>query len=179
MRTPLAGGPVFDGPALIAALDDERRRRGLDWNGLADELYGQSAELNARLGDHGLCPGALVRTAQRGTMSCQYALPLLRFVDRPPEGFVVEPAPGTADVPLPAAGPEHRLRWDLSALHSALDAGRRELGLTWVALGAELGCTPSRLTNLRTARLADMELVMRVTQWLGEPAARFVTATDW
>ena len=30
-------------------------------------------------------------------------------------------------------------------------------------------CTPSRLTNLRTARLADMDLTMRLTQWLRCP----------
>ena len=40
-------------------------------------------------------------------------------------------------------------------------------------------CTPSRLTNLRTARQADMGLVMRVTQWLEVPAAKFIHAAQW
>lgn len=177
--TGLAVAPVFDGAALIAALDAERIRRRLDWNGLAVELYGQSAELNARLGDHALCPGALVRTAKRGTMSCQYALTLLRWIGRPPEEFVAGAEPASSNVALPFAGPDQRLRWDLPALHATLDRRRRERGLTWAALGELLGCTPGRLTNLRTARLADMELTMRVTQWLGEPAARFIIAADW
>ena len=62
---------------------------------------------------------------------------------------------------------------------SALDEQRRERGLTWVALAGELNCTPSRLTNLRTARLADMGLVMRVTQWLGRSAASFIHPAEW
>jgi hypothetical protein len=51
--------------------------------------------------------------------------------------------------------------------------------MTWALLAEELRCTPSRLTNLRTARLAEMDLTMRITQWLGAPAARFVHASDW
>ncbi len=80
---------------------------------------------------------------------------------------------------LPTAGPDRRLRWDLSELHAALDAARRDRNLTWAGLAQELGCTASRLTNLRTAKLADMELVMRATQWLGRPASSFIHAATW
>ena len=58
-------------------------------------------------------------------------------------------------------------------------SGAGERGLTWASLARELDCTPSRLTNLRTARLADMDLTMRVTQWLGRPAAEFIHPADW
>jgi hypothetical protein len=171
--------PAFDGPALIKALDSQRADRGLDWAQLAEELHGQSAELNAQLLDHGLCPGALVRTARRATMSCQYALILLRWIQRAPEHFLSGPVVDVGDARLPEPGADSRLRWNLGELHAALDAQRRERGLTWAALAAELDCTPNRLTNLRTARLADMDLAMRVTQWLGQPAARFVHAARW
>lgn len=170
---------TFDGDALIRALDAQRADRGLDWNVLADVLTKQSAYLNAQLADHAMCPGALVRTARRGTMSCQYALILLRWIGRAPEEFLSGPVVDVGDVRLPEPGPDRRLRWDLGALHAALDERRRERGLTWTALGTELGCTPNRLTNLRTARLADMGLTMRVTQWLGQPAARFVQPATW
>lgn len=176
-RVPVA--PAFDGAALIAALDAQRAERGLDWNRLADELYAQSAALNAQLLDHAMCPGALVRTAKRGSMSCQYALILLRWLGRPPEDFLAGPAAEVGDTALPEPGPNKRLRWDLGLLHDALNERRKERELTWGALAGELRCTPSRLTNLRTARLADMDLTMRVTQWVGAPAARFVVATDW
>jgi hypothetical protein len=35
------------------------------------------------------------------------------------------------------------------------------------------------LTNLKTARVADMDLTMRVTQWLAKPAAEFIHAAEW
>ena len=166
--------PTFDGSALIRAVDARRVDQGLGWTALADELWQQSSEVNAQLSDHSLCPGALVRTAKRGTMSCQYALYLLRWIDRAPEDFLTGPGVDVGDVRLPEAGPDSRLRWDLNRLHSALNEHRQERALTWVALAVELDCTPSRLTNLRTARLADMGLTMRVTQWIGQPAASFI-----
>jgi hypothetical protein len=171
--------PVFDGAELIRALDAQRVEHGLDWNQLADELWTQSAELNAQLADHAMCPGALVRTAKRTTMSCQYALIILRWIGRPPEEFLTGDAVDVGDARLPDAGADHRLRWDLAELYTALNEQRRERGLTWAQLAAQLDCTPNRLTNLRTARLADMELAMRVIQWLGRPATAFVHPAQW
>ncbi|MBO9554959.1 hypothetical protein [Cellulomonas sp.] len=163
----------------MRAVDEKRSHRGLAWRGLAVELWDQSAELNARLGDDALCPGALHRTALRGTMSCQYALPLLRWLGRPPEDFLVGDVVDVGDTGLPPAGPDKRLRWDLAELYVDLDRRRADLGLTWAAVGASLDCSPGRLTNLRSAQLADMGLVMQVTQWLARPAARYIHPTDW
>lgn len=171
--------PVFDGNAMIRVLDDQRAGQALGWTELADELWQQSSELNAELADHSLCQGALIRTVKRGTMSCQYALPILRWIRRPPEDFLTGPVVDVGPVELPAAGPDRRLRWDLPQLHAALNKQRQERGLTWVTLAEELDCTPSRLTNLRTARLADMDLTMRVTQWIGQPAATFIHPAEW
>jgi hypothetical protein len=171
--------PVFDGSALVEALDVQRADRDLGWTALADELWQQSAELNAQLADHSLCPGALVRTARRGAMSCQYALIILRWIRRAPEDFLTGPVVDVGDARLPEPGPDARLRWDLGQVHAALNARRQERGLTWAELAEELDCTPSRLTNLRTARLADMDLAMRITQWLGQPAAAFVHPAGW
>ena len=171
--------PRFDGPALIAALDAQRVARGLDWNQLSDALYEQSSDLNAELCDHGVCSGALIRTAKRGTMSCQYAAMLLRWIGRPPEDFLAGPKLDVGPTTLPKIGPDKRLRFELPALHATLDDRRRAEGLTWAALGEELGCSPARLTNLRTARLADMGLTMQLTQWLRVPAATFLRAERW
>ncbi len=170
---------MFDGEAMIRVLDAQRAERGLDWNGLADALYEQSSDLNAELADNHLCQGALVRTAKRGTMSCQYALIILRWIDRAPEDFLTGTPVDVGDTRLPAAGPDKRLRWDLPLLHGELDEHRRAQGLTWAALAHELDCTPNRLTNLKTARLADVDLTMRVTQHLRRPARAFVYPADW
>jgi hypothetical protein len=76
-------------------------------------------------------------------------------------------------------GTDSRLRWNLNELHAALNDERRERNLTWAAVADELDCTPARLTNLKTARFADMDLAMRVTQWLGRPAADFIRPAPW
>lgn len=169
----------FDCDAMFSALDAERRKAGLDWNELARTLWEQSSELNATRGDNPLCPGAVPRFKQRGSISCQYAMFMLRWIDRAPENFLAGKVVRVGDTSLPKAGPDRRLRWNLPELHTLLNERRQEADLTWAALGQELDCSPNRLTNLRTARLADMDLAMRTTQWLGEPAATFIYAADW
>jgi hypothetical protein len=172
--------PVFDCGALFGALDVERRERDLGWYELADELWEQSSDLNAeRGGDHPLCGGAVQRLRERDATSCQYALFMLRWLHRAPEEFLSGPVLDVGDVQLPEVGTDSRLRWDLNQLHTALNEQRQQQSLTWAQLADELDCTPSRLTNLRTARLADMSLVMRITQWLGQPAAAFIHPARW
>ena len=104
---------------------------------------------------------------------------MLRWLDRAPEDFLTGAVVDVGDLLLPEAGPDRRLRWDLSQLHEELNDQRQQQGLTWAELADGLGCTPSRLTNLRTAGLADMDLVMRITQWLRQPAAAFIHPAQW
>jgi hypothetical protein len=165
---------TFDFAAFFAAVDEARREQDLGWYDLAGELWDQSAQLNAERDDHPLCGGAVSRLGARGETSCQYALYLLRWLRQAPEDFLTGPARDVGDVLLPDPGPDSRLRWDLAQLHGALNQERQRQGLTWAELAEQIGCTPSRLTNLRTARQADMALVMRVTQWLGKAAAEFI-----
>jgi hypothetical protein len=119
------------------------------------------------------------RLEARGATSCQYALFMLRWLDRPPEDFLTGPNLAVGDARLPTAGTDQRLRWSLSELHEALNRERQGRGLTWAELAEELDCTANRLTGLRNATLADLELVMRVTQWLGQPATVFIHPTPW
>ncbi len=170
----------FDCGALYDALDEQRTARGLGWYELADLLWEQSADLNAeREGDHPLCGGAVQRLKLRDSTSCQYALFMLRWLGMAPEQFLMGPSVDVGDVSLPEPGADRRLRWDLAQLHAALDRQRQERGLTWAGLGRELGASPSRLTNLRSARMADMSLALRATQWLGRPAATFIHPAEW
>lgn len=146
--------PVFDFTAFFAAVDAERD-------------------------GHPLCGGAVARLGERGATSYQYALFMLRWLGRAPEDFLAGPPRQAGDITLPQPGPDRRLRWDLPRLHGALNQERGERGLTWDGLGQELGCTPGRLTNLRTARMADLELTMRITQWLRRPAVDFIGPATW
>jgi uncharacterized protein YfiM (DUF2279 family) len=168
----------IDIAALVDAMDARRVERGLSWQGVADEIWGLSADLNARRRDHPISPATLEGIATRGNTSCQHALFVLRWLNRAPESFLVG---GVDALPaLPDPGPDRRLRWNLASLYEALDGRRRDDGLTWDELARELDCTPSQLTGIRTARFAiGMKLAMRIVQWLGRPAADFIYAARW
>ncbi len=179
------GGPdptvrPFDGSALYRALDERRREEGLSWAAAARQMWELSSELNARRHDHPVSPSTLSGLATRPRTSCQHALFMLRWLGRSPESFLVG---STGDDPawaLPEAGPDRRLRWKLTALHAAMDERRRDVGLTWAELASVLGCSPNQLTGLRTARFAtNMDLAMRIVQWLGRPATEFIHPARW
>jgi hypothetical protein len=104
---------------------------------------------------------------------------MLRWLRRAPEDFLAGPILDVGDVRLPEAGIDSRLRWNLNQLHEVLNEQRRERDLTWAELAQDLDCTPSRLTNLRAAHFAEMALAMRITQWLGQPAAAFIHPARW
>ncbi|WP_181445492.1 hypothetical protein [Flexivirga caeni] len=172
--------PVFDFAAFTTALNARRQQDDLGWYDLADQVWDQSAALNARRPqDHPMCGGAIGRLATRGETSCQYALFLLRWLDRAPEDFLTGEVCDVGTVRLPRAGTDSRLRWDLPGVHAAMNDQRQAREMTWADLADVIGCTPSRLTNLRSAKQADLALVMRVTQWLQRPSTDFIRAVDW
>jgi hypothetical protein len=181
-RPPAGAGGLsdFDVHALFAALDDRRQQSGLSWKQVADQIWQQSWQLNDARRDHPIAPATLTGMDKRGAVSCQHVLFMLRWLGRAPEDFLAAPVPGTDRTPLPAAGPDRRLRWHLRALYAAMDARRREQQLTWAALAEILSCMPSQLTGLRNARFATgIRVAMRITQWLGRPAADFVYVAKW
>jgi hypothetical protein len=181
--TPTGRGPIldFDACAMWKALDSQRRERGLRWSGVATEIWELSAELNVRRpSDHPISPSTIRRLSQGGDSSCQHALFILRWLDKAPESFLGRAGAVPAAEPLPDCGPDRRLRWDVPRTYADLDAARRDCGITWSELARELRCTPSQLTGIRTARFAiGMGLAMRITQWLGRPAADFVYTAAW
>ncbi|MBO0766891.1 MAG: hypothetical protein J2P50_20185, partial [Hyphomicrobiaceae bacterium] len=51
---------------------------------------------------------------------------------------------------------------------------------TWPQAAQDMRCQPSQLTRLKTARFAaGMVLAMRITQWIGRPAADFIYPARW
>jgi hypothetical protein len=175
----------FDVAALYAALDTRRAELRLTWKQVADELWDLSAELNDKRHDHPISPSTLTNMAKNPRTSCQHALFMLRWLGRTPESFLAGDADDGgrelgAQPALPAAGPDRRLRWSLKLLYVTMDEKRRDDGLTWPQLGAQIRCSPNRLTALRTAKFAtDMDLAMRIVQWIGRPAADFVYVATW
>lgn len=169
----------FDANELFRALDRERERQGLSWSGVARDVWAMSAILNERRHDHPISPSTFSSMDRRGNVSCQHALFMLRWLDRTPESFLSGPSL-KADVPLPVAEADRRLRWNLRRLYDATNEERQLRNLTWSQLASALSCTPSQLTGLRTAKFATgMTLAMRIAQWLGRPSADFIDVTKW
>ncbi|HEX4035175.1 MAG TPA: hypothetical protein VHX66_12095 [Solirubrobacteraceae bacterium] len=170
--------------ALYAALDTKRRAEGLSWTGAAAAIWNVAATLNAArdargLANHPISPSTLQSLGKRSDTSCQHALFFLRWLDRSPESFLVGATLG-AGAPLPACGSNRRPRWDLKALHAGLNEARTGSGVTWAQTALELRCQPGQLTGLKNARFATgMNLAMRITQWIGRPAADFVYVARW
>ncbi len=174
----------FDGKALYAALDAKRRAGGFSWPAAVGAIWDMAPALNAAraargVANHPINPSTIQNLGKRGNTSCQHALFFLRWLDRTPESFLAG-APVDAGEPLPACGPDRRPRWNLKALHAALNESRVARGVTWAQAAEHLRCQPGQLTGLKSARFATgMTLAMRITQWVGRPAAGFVYPARW
>jgi hypothetical protein len=164
----------FDMAALHAALDEQRRSRGLTWAGATREIN----RPDARPVLHPISVSSVTGTRHGRGGEGNIVLELLLWLDRTPESFVPgHPAPSTPDKLLRQPDPDRRLRWDVPALHAALDERRRDRGLTWKQVADEIaGFTPAMLTGLARGRHVVFPRVMRLVAWLDRPAASFTVA---
>lgn len=169
----------FDVAALYDALDAQRRARGLSWRRVADEITAQHAGWLARRGAraHPLSPSTLTGMRERPSTTANHALGMLLWLGRTPESFIPGHEVDTADATLPQVGPDRILRWDSVGLHAALDAQRRERGMTWQEVARAVGCSPSQVAGLARLRYSPgIVVAMRMVRWLGCPAATFTVA---
>jgi hypothetical protein len=164
----------FDLRSLLAALDDERRARGLSWGQL-------TAEINEPFENIPSIPMSVATIrdmAKKRAVASAVVLQVLRWLDRTPESFLSgrESVPHASEK-LPGPAPSRILRFDTHAIYAELDAERHKRGQTWRQVADELpGFTESMLLHLASGPLIAFPGVMAVTQWLLRPAASFVRA---
>ena len=65
-------------------------------------------------------------------------------------------------------------RFDVAALHAALDAQRRSRRLSWKDVATESGVSASTLTRLSQGRQPDVNSLAALTGWLGMSADHFM-----
>ena len=155
---------------LHAALDAQRRARGLTWAQAAREIGRQVAAVSGR----GLSPSTVTGLSTRGNAEADGVLQMLLWLERSPESFARgdrAAAERAARLPDPGAG--RVLRFDTARLHAALDARRVERGLTWAQLARELDVGATTLSHLAAGGRTAFPHVLRLTRWLELPAARF------
>jgi hypothetical protein len=165
----------FDLVGLYAALNAEREARELSWAALMAEINTPFRHLPSRP----IATSTVRSMPARPTVTSAVVLQVLRWLGRTPESFL----PGTASTAratrLPDAGTSQVLRVDTRLLFAALDERRAARGLTWKQVARDLRCGQGQLTNLVSGPLIGVPQLTRITQWLGEPVARFVRAYDW
>ena len=65
-------------------------------------------------------------------------------------------------------------RFDVAALHAALDSERRSRQITWKDVAAQSGVSASTLTRLSQGRQPDVNSLASLTAWLGIAADHFM-----
>jgi len=69
------------------------------------------------------------------------------------------------------------LRFDAKQLYAALDAQRRDRGLTWRDVAREIGVATATLTRTRQGGRMEVDGMLAMVRWLGRSAESFVRHT--
>lgn len=158
--------------ALYEALDAERKQRGMAWAQVAREMY-------ERFGPNPLRPTS--PSAITGMRKRRYgiegdgALQMMIWLKRSPESFLTARlGESKPEELLPDVGPGRLVRWDPRALHAALDQQRIARGLTWGEVAGEIGgFSAANLLRMADGGRVAFPHVMRIVEWLGQPAVTF------
>jgi len=165
----------FDLKALHAALDEQRRVRGLTWTQATREI-----------GTVGAVPTRPIATSTITALSTKRiaeadgVLQMLRWLGRAPESFLPgSPSAALMSADLPDADAGEILRFDTRRLYEALDTRREAMGLTWQQVATTIGVSPSHMRTLAKGGRTAFPDVMRLTVWLKQPAAHFVRVSSY
>ncbi len=170
------GANDFSLRALYAALDEERRVRGLSWAQATREMNRQPARSSV----HRLSPSTVTRPRPGAVAEGDGVLQMLLWLKRTPESFVHgHQASGAVGTPLPDVPVDRVLRFDTRKLYAALDAQRVERHLTWAQVAQEVDLSVSSLTHLAKGGRTAFPQVMRMVTWVARPAAHFMRSSEW
>ena len=66
------------------------------------------------------------------------------------------------------------VRFDVKALHEALDKRRSARGMTWAKVAAEMGVSATTVTRTRIGGRLEVDGMLAMVHWLGVPVETFV-----
>ncbi|WP_323055702.1 helix-turn-helix domain-containing protein [Mycobacterium pinniadriaticum] len=66
---------------------------------------------------------------------------------------------------------------DVAGLYAALDAARRDRGMSWRQVAGDAGVSPSLLSRMANQQRPDLDGFVALVQWLGVSADTFTSAT--
>jgi hypothetical protein len=165
------GAAEFSLTALYAALDAQRRARGLTWAQAVREINIPFANGPSRP----IAASTITSTRTKARAEGDGVLQMIRWLDRAPESFISEFVPTEAPAfRLPPAGPSQVIRFDTRQLYASLNARRTTRGMTWDQVSRQIrGSTVSTLTHLARGGRTGFPDVVRMTRWLEQPLAKF------
>jgi transcriptional regulator with XRE-family HTH domain len=67
---------------------------------------------------------------------------------------------------------------DVRALYAALDAARKQKGLSWRQLAKEIGVSPSTMTRMGNDQKPEVNAFAAMVRWLNLPAEDFMVHAD-
>jgi hypothetical protein len=162
--------------AMYAALDAQRRDRGLSWAQTMREINRQPETRLRR-------PVSVSTVKSMRTKTVAEAdgvLQMLLWLNRSPESFIPgHPESEEVRARLPNVSSPQILRFDTRKLHAALEEQRRARKMTWVQVAREIACGVSSLTHLSTGGRTAFPQVIRMVRWLNRRATDFTRASDW
>ena len=155
----------FDIARLWEAMCTKRESKGLSEKQMMDEI---------NLANNNRVPMSLATVknmVRRNNTTCQHALHMLRWLDKTPEGFLVD-VQANGSIPFSDEG---RLYWNIRTLAGAVNDEKEKQGLTWKQLAQELKCSQNQVSGLHKIRYGiSIHLAMRITQWLKRPSTDFI-----
>ena len=162
--------------ALFDALDEQRRSRNMTWAAVGREVR------RFKLDTRPVATSTITSLQHKAVAEGDGVLQMLLWLGRTPENFVAGfPAANAERFQLKDPGSNRILRWNVAALHSALDAERTARGLTWTQVAEELGpgFSAGMLRHMSKGGRTGFPGVMRIVGWLGRPAASFIQPSYW
>ena len=157
--------------ALYAALDQQRRTRGLTWSQVIREIGSRSGCAPA----HAISRSTVMNLRTGSAAEADGVLQMLRWLNRTPESFMPGFQVIGSSYALPLVSRDQILRFDTKKLHAALDAQRGERRMTWRQVATEIGgVSVSSLTRLKMGGRTSFPSVMRIVAWLNRPASTFI-----
>ena len=159
----------FEPKALLAAVDAQRRERGLTWHALSEELRVAKSTMKGM-------------PQRRWGIELDGVLAMTRWLGRTVESFAGGDG-GPTPAPDSIGKSGRRLRFPTAALYAALDAERERRSLSWDQVAAEVWPSgpwgPDQLRNLAKGGRADVYNAIAICEWLGRTIQSFQQETSF
>jgi len=109
---------------------------------------------------------------QEPSPAAEFEPTVLRHDDDDPPAAVTERV-SISDADTPPTNSVDQMGLDSAALYAALDERRADRGLSWDALGREIGVATSTILRTRSGRAMECDGFLAMVRWLGRSPEEF------